>query len=76
MYAAANTPAGFKEIDVGNVFEDSEVKWARTMSTESANSTSSLSIGPTRRPGEVKVCVLDGVVTLQPEEHLFNSNNN
>lgn len=64
VYAAANTPAGFEEMDIGSVLADSDVKWARTISTDRANSTRSLSMAPFRRPGEVKVCVLDGVVTL------------
>ena len=64
VYAAANTPAGFEETETGETFDDSEVKWARTMSTDSANSTRSLSMAPPRRPGEVSVCVLEGVVTL------------
>lgn len=64
VYAAANTPAGFEDTDIGSVLEDSDVKCARTISTDRANSTSSLSMAPFRRPGDVRVCVLDGVVTL------------
>lgn len=53
------------EIAGGSDLGESAAKCASMINTDNANSTSSLSMGPPNRPGDVRVCVFEGVVTLK-----------
>lgn len=72
VQAAAKTAEAFEEIVGGSDLGESTVKCASTINTDSAISIRSLSTGPPNRPGDVRVCVLEGVVTLKSKERLIN----